>query len=99
MCTERPASPFANVSSSVGDDGALISWEYWGSEKNVYVEYIANNSKQASVFLSTLPLTTKSPILCYWHVQVNRNVGNHQAFTSTDPVVLKTASCDWIANC
>uniref|UniRef100_A0A8C7ZNW1 Neural cell adhesion molecule L1 n=1 Tax=Oryzias sinensis TaxID=183150 RepID=A0A8C7ZNW1_9TELE len=46
VCTERPASPFANVSSSVGDDGALISWEYWGSEKNVYVEYIANNSKQ-----------------------------------------------------
>ncbi|XP_078804642.1 neuronal cell adhesion molecule isoform X25 [Oryzias latipes] len=42
---ERPASPFANVSSSVGDDGALISWEYWGSEKNVYVEYIANNSE------------------------------------------------------
>ncbi|XP_078804649.1 neuronal cell adhesion molecule isoform X28 [Oryzias latipes] len=41
---ERPASPFANVSSSVGDDGALISWEYWGSEKNVYVEYIANNT-------------------------------------------------------
>uniref|UniRef100_A0A3P9L6F8 Neural cell adhesion molecule L1 n=1 Tax=Oryzias latipes TaxID=8090 RepID=A0A3P9L6F8_ORYLA len=42
---EQPASPFANVSSSVGDDGALISWEYWGSEKNVYVEYIANNSE------------------------------------------------------
>ncbi|KAM4553706.1 neuronal cell adhesion molecule-like isoform 4-T6 [Fundulus diaphanus] len=41
----RPASPFANVSSSVEEDGALISWEYWGPEKNVYVEYIADNSE------------------------------------------------------
>ncbi|XP_040894027.1 neuronal cell adhesion molecule-like isoform X2 [Toxotes jaculatrix] len=41
----RPASPFRNVSSSVGDDGALISWEYWGPEKNVYVEYIVQNSE------------------------------------------------------
>ncbi|XP_008310155.1 neuronal cell adhesion molecule isoform X4 [Cynoglossus semilaevis] len=41
----RPASPFGNVSSSVGEDGAFISWEYWGPEKNVYVEYIVENSK------------------------------------------------------
>ncbi|XP_038164798.1 neuronal cell adhesion molecule-like isoform X4 [Cyprinodon tularosa] len=41
----RPASPFANVSSSLEEDGALISWEYWGQEKNVYVEYIAENSE------------------------------------------------------
>ncbi|XP_038164815.1 neuronal cell adhesion molecule-like isoform X20 [Cyprinodon tularosa] len=40
----RPASPFANVSSSLEEDGALISWEYWGQEKNVYVEYIAENT-------------------------------------------------------
>ncbi|XP_069551332.1 neuronal cell adhesion molecule-like isoform X4 [Brachyistius frenatus] len=41
----RPASPFGNVSSLVGEDGALISWEYWGPEKNVYVEYIVENSE------------------------------------------------------
>ncbi|XP_039988696.1 neuronal cell adhesion molecule-like isoform X2 [Xiphias gladius] len=41
----RPVSPFGNVSSSVGEDGALISWEYWGPEKNVYVEYIVENSE------------------------------------------------------
>ncbi|MEQ2313349.1 hypothetical protein AMECASPLE_001089 [Ameca splendens] len=41
----QPASPFANVSSSVEEDGALITWEYWGPEKNVYVEYIADNSE------------------------------------------------------
>nr|XP_020478035.1 neuronal cell adhesion molecule-like [Monopterus albus] len=39
----QPESPFGNVSSSVGEDGALISWEYWGPEGNVYVEYIAEN--------------------------------------------------------
>ncbi|XP_060932051.1 neuronal cell adhesion molecule-like isoform X6 [Limanda limanda] len=39
-----PVSPFGNVSSSVGEDGALISWEYWGPEKNVYVEYIVENT-------------------------------------------------------
>ncbi|XP_041794435.1 neuronal cell adhesion molecule-like isoform X2 [Chelmon rostratus] len=39
-----PVSPFGNVSSSVGEDGALISWEYWGPEKNVYVEYKNENT-------------------------------------------------------
>ncbi|XP_045552834.1 neuronal cell adhesion molecule isoform X3 [Salmo salar] len=40
----HPAAPaFGNVSSSVGEDGTLISWEYWGAEKNVYVEYIVEN--------------------------------------------------------
>lgn len=46
VCSVRHVSPFGNVSSSVGEDGALISWEYWGPEKNVYVEYILKNSKQ-----------------------------------------------------
>ncbi|XP_034444740.1 neuronal cell adhesion molecule-like isoform X5 [Hippoglossus hippoglossus] len=40
-----PVSPFGNVSSSVGEDGPLISWEYWGPEKNVYVEYMVENSE------------------------------------------------------
>ncbi|XP_028440907.1 neuronal cell adhesion molecule isoform X3 [Perca flavescens] len=41
----RPVSPFGNVSSSSGEDGTLISWEYWGPEKNIYVEYIVKNSE------------------------------------------------------
>ncbi|KAL0154354.1 hypothetical protein M9458_050320, partial [Cirrhinus mrigala] len=41
-----PVAPaFGNVSSSVSEDGALISWEYWGPEKHLYVEYIIDNSK------------------------------------------------------
>uniref|UniRef100_A0A8C2KWI8 Neuronal cell adhesion molecule n=1 Tax=Cyprinus carpio TaxID=7962 RepID=A0A8C2KWI8_CYPCA len=36
---------FGNISSSVSEDGALISWEYWGPEKHLYVEYIIDNSK------------------------------------------------------
>ncbi|XP_074534305.1 neuronal cell adhesion molecule isoform X8 [Halichoeres trimaculatus] len=40
-----PASPFGNVSSSVGEEGALISWEYWGPERNVFVEYKLENSE------------------------------------------------------
>ncbi|XP_068459197.1 neuronal cell adhesion molecule-like isoform X3 [Clinocottus analis] len=39
----RPANPFGNVSSSPGEDGTLISWEYWGPEQNVYVEYVVNS--------------------------------------------------------
>ncbi|KAF7669865.1 hypothetical protein LDENG_00128950 [Lucifuga dentata] len=40
-----PVTPiFGNVSYSVEEDGALISWEYWGPEKNVYLEYIVKNS-------------------------------------------------------
>ncbi|XP_062849046.1 neuronal cell adhesion molecule-like isoform X1 [Trichomycterus rosablanca] len=42
-----PVSPvFGNVSSSLVDDGALISWEYWGPEKHIYVEYIVDNSNE-----------------------------------------------------
>ncbi|XP_028809917.1 neuronal cell adhesion molecule a isoform X2 [Denticeps clupeoides] len=38
---------FGSVNSSVGENGAVISWEYWGVNKNVYVEYNAENSKEA----------------------------------------------------
>ncbi|XP_068595287.1 neuronal cell adhesion molecule-like [Brachionichthys hirsutus] len=41
-----PESPFGNVSSSIEESGALISWEYWGPEKNVYVEYKNQNSEE-----------------------------------------------------
>ncbi|KAM8750868.1 neuronal cell adhesion molecule-like isoform 4-T4 [Acanthopagrus schlegelii] len=40
-----PVSPFVNVNSSVGESGALISWEYWGPENNIYVEYKNQNSE------------------------------------------------------
>ncbi|XP_066524767.1 neuronal cell adhesion molecule-like isoform X4 [Hoplias malabaricus] len=44
---EQPVSPvFGNVSSSVGEDGALITWVYWGPEKHIYVEYIVENSDE-----------------------------------------------------
>ncbi|XP_034001927.1 LOW QUALITY PROTEIN: neuronal cell adhesion molecule-like [Trematomus bernacchii] len=41
----QPASSFKNISSSFVEDGTLISWEYWGPEKNVYVEYMVKNSE------------------------------------------------------
>ncbi|XP_048013766.1 LOW QUALITY PROTEIN: neuronal cell adhesion molecule-like [Megalobrama amblycephala] len=40
------APAFGNVSSSVSEDGARISWEYWGPEKHLYVEYIIDNSDE-----------------------------------------------------
>lgn len=46
VCAARPASPVANVSYSLEEDGALISWKNWGPEKNVYVEYTID-SKQS----------------------------------------------------
>ncbi|XP_054631437.1 neuronal cell adhesion molecule-like isoform X5 [Dunckerocampus dactyliophorus] len=43
---EAPAaSPFGSVNSSVGEDGALITWEYRGPEKSISLEYIADNSE------------------------------------------------------
>ncbi|XP_062317465.1 neuronal cell adhesion molecule-like isoform X3 [Osmerus eperlanus] len=45
--TALPTAPaFGNVNSSLGEDGALISWEYWGLEKDVYVEYLVKNSEE-----------------------------------------------------
>lgn len=49
VCSALPVSPFGNISSSVGEDRALISWEYWGPEKNIYVEYKNQNSKQSNM--------------------------------------------------
>ncbi|KAK5876912.1 hypothetical protein CesoFtcFv8_026216 [Champsocephalus esox] len=41
-----PVGPaFANVNTSMSEDGAVISWDYFGHHKNVYVEYIVENSK------------------------------------------------------
>ncbi|XP_029992604.1 neuronal cell adhesion molecule-like isoform X5 [Sphaeramia orbicularis] len=30
---------FGNVNSSLEDDGVRISWDYWGPEKSIYIEY------------------------------------------------------------
>lgn len=78
VCSARPVSPFGNISSSVGEDGTLISWEYWGPEKNVYVEYIVNSKQSFTpLFLSVLHIGGKRLLLHYWLVQVNRNIGSH----------------------
>ncbi len=79
VCSVGPANPFGNVSSSVGEDGALISWEYWGPEKNIYVEYMLKTSKQSTtpLFLSVPHIGGKRLLLHYWLVQVNRNIGSH----------------------
>uniref|UniRef100_A0A7N6AYJ0 Neural cell adhesion molecule L1 n=1 Tax=Anabas testudineus TaxID=64144 RepID=A0A7N6AYJ0_ANATE len=45
--TVLPVLPvFGTVNTSVSEDGAVISWEYFGHHKNVYVEYIVENSKE-----------------------------------------------------
>uniref|UniRef100_A0A8C4NZW9 Neuronal cell adhesion molecule a n=1 Tax=Dicentrarchus labrax TaxID=13489 RepID=A0A8C4NZW9_DICLA len=42
-----PIGPaFGTVNTSVSEDGAVISWDYFGHHKNVYVEYIVENSKE-----------------------------------------------------
>lgn len=46
MCSVPPVGPaFGKVNTSMLEDGAVISWEYFGHHKNVYVEYIVENSK------------------------------------------------------
>lgn len=66
-----------NVNSSVGESGALISWEYWGPENNIYVEYKNQNSKRSNthLYLSVPHVGGKRLLLHYWLVQVNRNFG------------------------
>ncbi|XP_061570991.1 neuronal cell adhesion molecule a isoform X6 [Cololabis saira] len=42
-----PIGPlFGTINASVSEDGALISWEQFGHHKNVFVEYIVENSKE-----------------------------------------------------
>ncbi|KAM9807696.1 neuronal cell adhesion molecule-like [Neosynchiropus ocellatus] len=43
---EAPSdSPFGNISMTMEDDGALISWEYLGPEKNIYLQYAVKSSE------------------------------------------------------
>ncbi|XP_061922527.1 neuronal cell adhesion molecule a isoform X3 [Entelurus aequoreus] len=37
---------FGTFNTSVSEEGAVISWEYFGPHKNVYVEYTVENSKE-----------------------------------------------------
>ncbi|XP_059190436.1 neuronal cell adhesion molecule-like isoform X3 [Centropristis striata] len=53
MDEARPVSPFSNVSSTAEKDGTLITWEYWGQERTVYVEYIANTVASRQVDIAT----------------------------------------------
>lgn len=75
MCLALPVSHFRNVTSSVGDDGALIRWEYWGPENNIYVAYKNKDSKQRCItsFLSVLHVGGKRRRLHLCPVQVNKN--------------------------
>ena len=73
VCSALPVNPFGNVSSSVGADRALISWEYWGPEKNIYVEYKHKDSKQ---FMSLPLVGSERTLRHYSPVQVNRNFGS-----------------------
>lgn len=48
LCSVPRVRPeFGAVNTSVSEDGAVISWEYFGHHKTVYVEYIVENSKAA----------------------------------------------------
>lgn len=103
VCSALPVNPFGNVSSLVGENGTLISWEYWGPEKNVYVEYKSENSKQSNtpLFLAVPRIGGKRPLLHYWLVQVNRNFGTSRCrwlLPTWSPDVINKAPCDWIAN-
>ncbi|XP_065807206.1 neuronal cell adhesion molecule a isoform X5 [Labrus bergylta] len=47
MDTAPPVGPaFGPVNASVSEEGAVISWDYFGHHKNVYVEYSVENSKE-----------------------------------------------------
>nr|XP_046234888.1 neuronal cell adhesion molecule a isoform X2 [Scatophagus argus] len=42
-----PVGPaFGTVNTSISENGAVISWDYFGHHRNVYVEYIVENSKE-----------------------------------------------------
>lgn len=44
--TVAPVAPaFGNVSWTEGQEGPVVSWEYWGPERNVYLEYVLKTSK------------------------------------------------------
>jgi len=46
VCSVPPVGPtFGTVNTSVSEEGAVISWEYFGHHKNMFVEYIVENSK------------------------------------------------------
>ncbi|XP_062850714.1 neuronal cell adhesion molecule a [Trichomycterus rosablanca] len=45
--SHKVPSAFANMSYTVKEDHTVLNWEYSGAEKNVYVEYVLDNSKEA----------------------------------------------------
>lgn len=57
VCLAPPLGPaFGTVNTSVSEEGAVISWDYFGHHKNVYVEYIVENSKASLRVCSRLTL-------------------------------------------
>lgn len=62
VCSVPPVGPaFGTVNTSVSEDGAVINWEYFGHHKNVYVEYIVENSKASLCICSHLYYIFFSP--------------------------------------
>lgn len=100
-------SHFRNVTSLVRDDGALIRWEYWGPENNIYVEYKNKDSKQRRItsFLSVPPVGGKRRRLHLCPVQVNKKKSKKFCHVTLLPApanmetdVINSELCDWIAN-
>lgn len=54
VCSALPVSgDFGNVNSSFEDDGVLISWDYWGPEKSIYIEYKIDDSKRHTLIFDS----------------------------------------------
>lgn len=62
-----PVGPaFGTVNTSVSEEGAVISWDYFGHHKNVYVEYIVENSKGSLYMTWTFAYRTPDSIIKNW---------------------------------
>ena len=46
VCSARPPGPvFGPLNATASEDGALLSWEYFGQPRNIFVEYTVEHSK------------------------------------------------------
>lgn len=62
-----PVGPaFGTVNTSVSEEGAVISWDYFGHHKNVYVEYIVENSKGSLYMTWSFAYRTPDSITKNW---------------------------------
>lgn len=67
MWVAPPVGPaFGTVNTSVSEEGAVISWDYFGHHRNVYVEYIVENSKASPSFTWTFASCPPDPLIKNW---------------------------------